>query len=272
MGHVSQQNQPSGRHPFPETTPDARAGGALPDVGSRLTPPVPASGVPDVAPSVHRAGPAPSAEPEAHEPSVAAVAADVEEDGADFPSEDLVYGRIPVSDVSPVVEGGRFPATAIPGEDIRVMATAFREGHDSLGVTAVLYDPQGREAQRRTMTLVETGTDRYQAWLRPEYEGRWSFAVEGWSDLYDTWHHAAEIKLGVGQDVELMFQEASLLFDAASKESDRGQDEVRAFEEAAEAVLDTSLSVEERWQIATSDTIRDHVAERPLRDLSLIHI
>ena len=270
MGHVSQQNQPSGRHPFPETTPDARAGGALPDVGSRLTPPVPASGVPDVAPSVHRAGPAPSAEPEAHEPSVAAVAAvaaDVEEGGADFPSEDLVYGRIPVSDVSPVVEGGRFPATAIPGEDIRVMATAFREGHDSLGVTAVLYDPQGREAQRRTMTLVETGTDRYQAWLRPEYEGRWSFAVEGWSDLYDTWHHAAEIKLGVGQDVELMFQEASLLFDAASKESDRGQDEVRAFEEAAEAVLDTSLSVEERWQIATSDTIRDHVTERPLRDL-----
>ena len=37
--------------------PDPHAGDAHPDVGSRLTPPVPATGVPDVAPSVRRAEP-----------------------------------------------------------------------------------------------------------------------------------------------------------------------------------------------------------------------
>lgn len=328
--------------------PDPHAGDAHPDVGSRLTPPVPATGVPDVAPSVRRAEPhddaarvpsAPEAteaassagagQPDAHayaEPGAAeevaavvtptedteseaqpasdqqsapgaqrepdtqyepdtqsapdphaeaAAQAPAEQDTdsgddehlADFPSDDLVYGRIPVTDVSPVIEGGRFPATAVPGEDIRVSATVFREGHDSLGVTAVLYDPQGRETQRRLMTLVAPGTDRYEAWLRPEYEGPWSFAVEGWSDLYDTWHHAAQIKLGVGQDVELMFQEAALLFDAASKESDRSTDEARVFEDAAEAMADTDRTPEQRWEIATSPQLLDYVRERPLRDL-----
>ncbi|QMS56516.1 Alpha-1,4-glucan:maltose-1-phosphate maltosyltransferase 1 [Kocuria varians] len=296
---MSQQNsQPHGRRPSHDPAPDAHAGDAHPDVGSRLTPPVPATGVPDVAPSVSSADVAPHASAvtaaddshvvarESHgtgngrtvpEPGVTpeprrteiqgTEPQDPEDDPMDFPSADLVYGRIPVTDVSPVIEGGRFPATAIPGEDIRVGATVFREGHDSLGVTAVLYDPRGRETQRRRMRLVATGTDRYEAVVRPESEGRWSFAVEGWSDLYDTWHHAAEIKLGVGQDVELMFQEAALLFDAASKESERSSEEVRAFEEASEAMTDTSRTPEERWQIATSEQILRYVEDRPLRDL-----
>ena len=188
-------------------------------------------------------------------------------DTSEFPSADLVYGRIPITDVSPVVEGGRFPATAIPGEDIRVSATVFREGHDSLGASAVLYDPQGREVQRVTMTPGEPGTDSFHALLRPGSVGSWSFAIEGWSDLYDTWLHAAEIKIGVGQDVELMFKEGQLLFEAASKESSRSAEESRAFENAAARMADTSLSVEDRLAAGTSDEVKTYVTERPLRDL-----
>ncbi|WP_281445762.1 maltotransferase domain-containing protein, partial [Paenarthrobacter nicotinovorans] len=60
----------------------------------------------------------------------------------------LRFGRFPITAVQPVVEGGRFPAKALPGEDLVVGATVFREGHDQLGVSAVLLDPRGRERQR----------------------------------------------------------------------------------------------------------------------------
>lgn len=292
-----------------------RAGAARPDVGSRLSAPVPGAGVPDVAPSAQHAqdrpraeqppvqpapGQRPEEQPDGQPPEGAAQrnarptgggragglldAADVarREDEATqataelgseadtdsrFPSPDLVYTRIPVTDVSPVVEGGRLPATAIPGEDIGVAATVFREGHDALGVTAVLYDAEGREAQRVPMTEAVPGTDRYRARLRPTGRGRWSFAVEGWSDLYETWRHAAQIKVGVGQDVELMFKEGRLLFEAAAKEAARSPEEAQAFEAAAARLADSDLPVEERLAAGTSAEIRGYVAATPLRDL-----
>ena len=46
--------------------------------------------------------------------------------------------RIGITDVSPVVDCGRFPARCIDGEVVSFTATVFREGHDALGVTAVL--------------------------------------------------------------------------------------------------------------------------------------
>ena len=72
---------------------------------------------------------------------------------AQYP-EGLRFGRIPITAVSPVIEDGRFPAKGIPGSDIAVGATVFREGHDQLGVSAVLQDPRGKEVQRVRMTPV----------------------------------------------------------------------------------------------------------------------
>ncbi|MFF5105219.1 maltotransferase domain-containing protein, partial [Streptomyces sp. NPDC000134] len=53
-------------------------------------------------------------------------------------------GRIPVRDVRPLVDGGRRPAKAVPGETFRVSATVFREGHDAVAADVVLRDPDGR--------------------------------------------------------------------------------------------------------------------------------
>ncbi|MFP3633064.1 maltotransferase domain-containing protein, partial [Burkholderia sp. SIMBA_045] len=58
-------------------------------------------------------------------------------------TDGLRFGRFPITAVQPVVDGGRFPAKALPGEDLAVGATVFREGHDQLGVTAVLLDTRG---------------------------------------------------------------------------------------------------------------------------------
>ena len=53
--------------------------------------------------------------------------------------------RIPVHNVSPVIEGGAYPAKAVVGESIPIRATVFREGHDAVNASVVLTDPNGKE-------------------------------------------------------------------------------------------------------------------------------
>ena len=47
--------------------------------------------------------------------------------------------------VSPVIEGGAYPAKAVVGESIPIRATVFREGHDAVNASVVLTDPNGNE-------------------------------------------------------------------------------------------------------------------------------
>jgi starch synthase (maltosyl-transferring) len=55
-------------------------------------------------------------------------------------------GRIPITDVQPLVGCGRWPAKAVVGETFTVSATVFREGHDAVNANVVLRDAKGRKA------------------------------------------------------------------------------------------------------------------------------
>ena len=91
-------------------------------------------------------------------------------------------GRIPVTEVFPVVEDGRWPAKAVPGEVIPIRATVFREGHDRFGATAVLVRPDGTDGPSARMVEILPGLDRYEARLAADAPGDWGLRVEGWSD------------------------------------------------------------------------------------------
>jgi starch synthase (maltosyl-transferring) len=114
------------------------------------------------------------------------------------------FGRIPVRGVSPVVEGGAYPAKAVVGELIPIRAKVFREGHDAVNASVILTDPHGAET-RIEMTPVEPrGLDPWETWVRLDTPGAWKFRVEGWSDPWATWLHNAEVKLPAGIDLELV--------------------------------------------------------------------
>ena len=51
-----------------------------------------------------------------------------------------MVGRIPVMEVSPVVDHGRYPAKAVVGEPFTVSALVFREGHATFGVPRAVPD------------------------------------------------------------------------------------------------------------------------------------
>ncbi len=181
--------------------------------------------------------------------------------------EGLRFGRIPITEVSPVVEGGLFPAKTVPDEDIPVAATVFREGHDILGVSAVVLDPRGQERQRIRLTAGVPGTDRWHGTITAPGVGRWSFAIEGWTDLYATWRHNAEIKIDADVDVELMLAEGVALLAAAADDDDRPAADAKTLRAAAARLCDATLTVPQRLGAGTSAAVLAAVDRRPVRDL-----
>ncbi len=179
----------------------------------------------------------------------------------------LRFGRIPITNVQPVVSCGAFSAKAIPGQNVAVSATVFREGHDQLGVTAVLFDPHGREAARTRLVEHIGGTDSYSGRLTPTATGNWSFAVEGWGDLYATWRHNAEVKIDAGVDVELMLAEGAALLTAAATQQERPTADKDLFDSAAAALADTALTVEQRLGAGVSPAVAGAVERFPIRNL-----
>ncbi|WP_438358268.1 maltotransferase domain-containing protein [Buchananella hordeovulneris] len=175
-------------------------------------------------------------------------------------------GRIPVTEVFPVVEDGLWPAKATQGEAFPVRATVFREGHDAFAATAVLLDPQGNVHSTAPMVEIAPGLDRYEAWLMPDAPGQWSFRVEGWSDPYATWSHDATVKINAGSDVELMLTEGALLLERAAARSLPAEAQ-RVLTTAAAHLRDGARPPQARLSAGLSPQVRRVLAAHPLRDM-----
>jgi starch synthase (maltosyl-transferring) len=179
-----------------------------------------------------------------------------------------VTGRIPILDVMPVVACGAYPAKAVVAERFTVSATVFREGHDAVNASVVLRRPDGTVQHRATMTPGAPGTDRWHAAVAADAEGAWTFSVEGWSDPFATWRHAAEIKVPALIDVDLVFLEgAQLLERAAGTLPASASAEAAVLREAAAAVANPGGTDEARLGAALADDVLAVLRRHPLRDL-----
>lgn len=177
-----------------------------------------------------------------------------------------MVGRIPVMDVSPVVDLGRLPAKATVGEPLPVSATVFREGHDRLGAEVVLTDPAGTRRTPVRMVKRADVPDRYDAEVVPDSVGAWTFEIHAWSDPVATWQHNAGVKIPAGVDVELMFTEARLLLDRVLAEAD-DPDERRTLQGGIEAATDESRPVAARLAALQSAELEAVLLAHPLREL-----
>jgi starch synthase (maltosyl-transferring) len=177
------------------------------------------------------------------------------------------------------VAGGDYPAKAVVGESFPVSATVFREGHGMLGTGVVLRGPDGHRRPLVPMAELAPGSDRYGAEVTVTSEGLWHFEVEAWGDPIARWRHDADIKIPLGQDVELTLAEGALLFERAAAQATRlprsaGTGDKRdaavaraAFEVVAATLRDTAAPALDRLAAANSEEIAAITAAFPLRDL-----
>jgi starch synthase (maltosyl-transferring) len=178
-----------------------------------------------------------------------------------------MVGRIPVMDVSPVVDLGRLAAKATVGEPMPVRASVFREGHDQLSAEVVAIDPSGRRRSPVRMSPVPDVPDRWEAWITPDVEGEWTFEVQGWSDPLATWEHDAGIKIPAGVDVELMFTEGRLLLERVLADKGLNARERKLLTAAAHAAGDTGRPVEVRLAALQAPELVAVLQAHPLREL-----
>ncbi|MEU3651513.1 alpha-1,4-glucan--maltose-1-phosphate maltosyltransferase [Streptomyces sp. NPDC032161] len=177
-----------------------------------------------------------------------------------------MIGRIPVLDVGPLVDCGRRPAKAVTGETFQVTATVFGEGHGAVAANVVLLDPNGRTGPWTPMRELAPGTDRWGADVAPDAEGRWTYAVEAWSDPVTTWRHEAGIKIPAGIDTALVLAEGAELHERAAVGVPKrdGREAVLA---AADALRDASRPAAARLAAALAPEVRAALDRHPLREL-----
>ncbi|MEV7194096.1 alpha-1,4-glucan--maltose-1-phosphate maltosyltransferase, partial [Streptomyces sp. NPDC093510] len=172
---------------------------------------------------------------------------------------------VPVLDVHPVVDGGRRPAKAVPGETFQVTATVFAEGHGAVGADVVLLGPEGRRGPWTPMRELSPGSDRWGADVAPDVEGHWTYHVEAWTDPVRDWRRSAEIKIPAGIDAGLMLEEGALLFERAALGAPKGA-ERRALSAAAAALQDESRPPAARLAGALTPQADAALARHPLRE------
>ncbi|MFI6210341.1 maltotransferase domain-containing protein, partial [Streptomyces sp. NPDC051041] len=157
-------------------------------------------------------------------------------------------------------------AKAVVGESFEVSATVFREGHDAVAANVVLRDPQGRPGPWTPMRELAPGTDRWGATVTVDREGRWTYAVEAWSDPVATWRHHARIKVPAGIDIALVLEEGARLYEraAAGVPREAGRAVVRA---AVAALRDEGRPAASRLAAALTPEVDAVLARHPLREL-----
>lgn len=171
-----------------------------------------------------------------------------------------------IDDIQPLVSEGQVPAKCVVGELIPISATAWREGHDALGVTLHVETPR-RDTMKIPM-VASIEPDQYNAAIVPDAVGYWSFRIEAWSDPYETWRSGILKKIDAGQGPEDLANDleigARILVRAIELDGDAARE---LLTDAIHDLRSTRRRVENRVSLAVSDDVQDLMRERPVRDL-----
>lgn len=113
--------------------------------------------------------------------------------------------RFILEDIYPSVGNGRFPIKRIANEPIEVWVDILRDGHEV--TTACLRWRAENEKNWRAELMAHHGQDRWTGSFIPAAPGRYSYAIEAWTDTFGTWRRDYLLKHNAGADVSLEIRE-----------------------------------------------------------------
>ena len=113
----------------------------------------------------------------------------------------MTKARVVIENITPQVDGGRFPIKRVVGEPVVVEADAFADGHDLVSAV-LLYRPERAQEWNR-VPMAPLGDDRWTARFVPREMGRYRYTVTAWVDHLATWRRDLARKQAAGQDVRV---------------------------------------------------------------------
>ncbi|MGZ6372303.1 MAG: maltotransferase domain-containing protein, partial [Candidatus Limnocylindria bacterium] len=139
------------------------------------------------------------------------------------PGPDAVGTRrsIVIEAVDPQVDCGEWAVKRVVGDELRVTADIFPDGHDLLDATLLVRDEDASRWTETPMRLV--ANDRWSGAVRLRRNARHHYTIEAWRDAIGSWREAISKKLAAGQAVATELAEGRALLESAGRRA-RGSD------------------------------------------------
>jgi starch synthase (maltosyl-transferring) len=167
---------------------------------------------------------------------------------------------VTVECVAPQLDCGRFPVKRLVGDIIEIGADVYKEGHDQLAARLLFQGP-GDTDWRHAPMVFDYDTDRWYAAFTADRIGRWTFTVEGWTDLFGTWRSGLRKKVDADQDVSLELLEGAAMIRQAVRRAKFGPARAALLQAAAALEDETELSLPVRVQRALDDELASLMAD-----------
>lgn len=167
-----------------------------------------------------------------------------------------MVARVPVLEVRPCIDRGRFAARLVPGETLTIEAIVLPD-EGEIGAAVVLTDPAG--VARDAVPLEHLGEHVWSARVVVDDVGDWTYHVESWQEPLRTWAGRAVDHIDRGADAETVLAHGSALVLALG-------DRDPAALEVGEDLLQTTVPAHERLAVALA-----YVASLPA-DLGRAHV
>ena len=133
--------------------------------------------------------------------------------------------RVVIENVTPEVDAGRHPVKRAVGQDVRIEADLFTDGHDSVAGD-LLYRKVGEEDWQRT-ELRALVNDRFTGRFRVTELGSYEYTLEAWVDGFETWRRDLRKRRAADQDVTVALEVGARLVESAAERVDQHAERLR---------------------------------------------
>ncbi len=130
----------------------------------------------------------------------------------------LAAPRLAIEKVSPAVDAGCFAVKRTIGDNVRVEADVFMDGHDHIAVALLWRAADVDEWNEVRMRAL--GNDRWVASFPLDRIGRHLFTIEAWRDTWSTLRDELGKKFAARQDVSLNVAEAKNYIEQTAQQAE----------------------------------------------------
>ncbi len=123
--------------------------------------------------------------------------------------------RVVIENVSPELDGGKYPAKGVEGGYTVIEADIFVDGADTLSAD-LCFRPADSTVWKRA-PMAPQGNDRWKGSFIAGLPGLYEYTIEARVDHFQTWKKGMEKKIDAGQDVSLDLLIGALLVDKGAE-------------------------------------------------------
>jgi len=136
-----------------------------------------------------------------------------------------------IEDVSPLIDGGRYPVKRTVGEDLLVEADVFKDGHDVVSVLLKWRKAGATRWHETPMEAIPNGNDRWRGTCSLFENATYEYTIEAWGDVFLTWQHEFRKKYEGGvKDLASETLEGAAMVASAAMRADEPADQSRLVE------------------------------------------